>query len=219
MRRIIGSIVLACLVITVVGCFTPNIAPVAVFSWVISDLTVDFDAGPSYDSDGAIELYQWNFGDGSSAAGETATHTYDTAIARSYSARLTVTDNGGAADTVYNLISVEPPSGPGPDPDPNSDIAVSITASQAEIDILSYEIEEGPPWGTLTILAKNVSGQTFDWVSMSAYMKDAAGTVLGTGFDLQSDVTPGMTFEMTMFIFEEERVQTIEIYEIDTLDW
>lgn len=219
MKRLIGYIALVCLAVTTSGCFAPNVAPLAVFSWAISDLTVSFDAGPSYDSDGTIEACQWSFGDGSSGTGETTTHTYDTNVARSYSARLTVTDDDGATGTVSNLISVEPPSEPGPDPDPDSDITVSITASEAEIDILSFEIEEGPPWGMLTILAKNVSGQTFDYVTMSARMKDAGGTVVETGFDLQSDVIPGMTFEMDMFIFEEERVRTIEIYEIETIAW
>ncbi|MFC2106375.1 PKD domain-containing protein [Candidatus Bipolaricaulota bacterium] len=219
MRKVIGFIALVGLLIAAGGCFAPNVPPVAVFSWVITGLTVSFDAGPSYDSEGEIEAYQWNFGDGGMGTGETATHTYETNVARSYSVRLNVTDDDGATDTISNLISVEPSSEPEPDPAPDSDISVSITASQAQIDILSYEVEEGPLWGTLTILAKNVSGQAFNWVSMSAYMKDAAGTVVENGFDLQSDVSPGMTFEMSMFIFDEERVQTIEIYEIDTLNW
>jgi len=221
MKRVVCLVVLTCMLTALTACFVPNASPVAVFSWAISGLRVDFDAGPSHDADGTIELCRWNFGDGSTGTGETASHTYATDVARSYSVRLIVTDDDGATDTVTNTISVEPPggSGPDPEPDPDSDIVVTITASEMEIDILSYEIEEGSLWHMLTILAKNVSGQTFDWVSMSARMKDSGGTVVESGYDLQSDVTPGMTFELDMFIFEQDRVRSIEIYEIETFVW
>ena len=58
-------------------------------------LPVNFDASASTDPDGNIVAYKWNFGDGSSATGKTASHTY--AAAASYTATLTVTDNRGAS--------------------------------------------------------------------------------------------------------------------------
>ena len=69
-------------------------------------LVVTFDGSSSSDPDGVIASYAWTFGDGGSAAGQTANHTYQTA--GSYSARLTVTDNQGATNTTTLSIVVNP---------------------------------------------------------------------------------------------------------------
>jgi len=57
-------------------------------------LTVDFDASASYDPDGSIVAYQWDFGDGDSASGATVAHTF--ATFGIYTVVLTVIDNSGA---------------------------------------------------------------------------------------------------------------------------
>src|SRR5439155_1358509 len=54
--------------------------------------------------DGAIASYQWNFGDGATGSGVSASHTYS--IAGSYAALLTVTDNLGATGTTSIGITV-----------------------------------------------------------------------------------------------------------------
>ena len=56
---------------------------------------VAFDASSSTDPDGAIVAYLWDFGDGQSAVGKTASHQY--ATAGGYTATLTVIDNSGAS--------------------------------------------------------------------------------------------------------------------------
>jgi len=58
---------------------------------------VTFDAADATDTDGTINSYQWQFGDGESAAGEITQHTYTQA--GSYVVRLTVKDNDGSSDT------------------------------------------------------------------------------------------------------------------------
>jgi len=70
-------------------------------------LTVQFNAGASSDPDGSIASYAWDFGDGGTATGITATHTYPTAGV--YVALLTVTDDGGASDTTNQTITVTAP--------------------------------------------------------------------------------------------------------------
>jgi len=52
---------------------------------------VAFDGTASYDSDGRIVRYQWDFGDGGSAQGPTATHIFDRP--GTYDVGLTVTDD------------------------------------------------------------------------------------------------------------------------------
>lgn len=75
-------------------------------------LTVRLVGASSYDPDGAIVAYRWEFGDGSPAVtSPNATHVY---AAGSYVARLTVTDNAGASAsaTVPIVVTAPPPPPP-----------------------------------------------------------------------------------------------------------
>ncbi|WP_226022986.1 ThuA domain-containing protein [Halomicrobium salinisoli] len=74
---------------------------------------VTFDASGSSDSDGSIESYEWTFGDGSSATGQSVEHSYGSA--GEYDVTLTVTDDAGATATAMQTITVESDS-PGIDP-------------------------------------------------------------------------------------------------------
>jgi len=78
--------------------WTPNAPPEAMFTtqWVGSPetLTVRFDASSSYDPDGTIVSYNWDFGDGQTDAGMLVTHTYQNP--GSYTVILTVTDDDGS---------------------------------------------------------------------------------------------------------------------------
>jgi len=71
--------------------------PIASFTKVESGLTVDFDASGSYDRNGLIVSYAWDWGDGTTGSGILASHTY--AEAGLYTVTLTVVDNDGLADS------------------------------------------------------------------------------------------------------------------------
>lgn len=73
-------------------------------------LTVTFDGTASSDSDGTITTYFWNFGNGSSSTGKTATHTYMTAS--NFTATLEVVDNQGLKGVATKSITVLPPGPP-----------------------------------------------------------------------------------------------------------
>lgn len=80
-------------------------------------LTVSFDGSGSSDSDGSIATYAWDFdNDGTTdASGSTASHTYSSDGI--YTAKLTVTDNGGKSASTTTTITVSQgttPSGPTP---------------------------------------------------------------------------------------------------------
>jgi PKD repeat protein len=81
-----------------------NTPPVATFTYGCTDLTCDFDGSGSYDPDGSIVSYDWDFGDGNTGGGATASHTYD--AEGSYTVVLTVTDDGGATDTDTQNVPV-----------------------------------------------------------------------------------------------------------------
>jgi len=66
---------------------------------------INFDGSGSSDADGSITSYEWSFGDGETANTATINHAY--AAPGTYTATLTVTDNGGltAQDTAEITIT------------------------------------------------------------------------------------------------------------------
>lgn len=69
-------------------------------------IPVAFDSAGSADPDGTIVSYQWDFGDGTSAAEANPSHTY--AVSGSYNVILTVTDDNGAVDSGSTTASISP---------------------------------------------------------------------------------------------------------------
>jgi len=67
-------------------------------------LTVEFDASGSCDVDGSIESYKWDFGDGTTGSGVTASHEY--MESGTYTVKLTVADNGQATHSTTEEIQV-----------------------------------------------------------------------------------------------------------------
>jgi PKD repeat protein len=65
---------------------------------------VSFDGTASRDPDGSIVLYAWDFGDGTTATGATASHAYLTA--GTFTARLTVTDDKGSTGVATVPLTV-----------------------------------------------------------------------------------------------------------------
>lgn len=66
-------------------------------------LSVQFDAGASYDPESGPVSYVWDFGDGASSTAERPSHTYTGA--QNYSAQLTVTDAALQSATASVLIT------------------------------------------------------------------------------------------------------------------
>lgn len=66
--------------------------------------TVSFDGAPSSDPDGSITAYEWAFHDGTTAVGQTASFTYSSE--GDFDVALTVTDDGGASDTMTMTVTV-----------------------------------------------------------------------------------------------------------------
>src|SRR5437773_4416808 len=87
---------------------SPNLPPQA--SFTVSSISVrpgdpvSFDGSSSTDPDGTIQLYTWDFGDGSAGSGPLVGHSF--ALAGTFNVVLTVTDNGGASNTATAAVSV-----------------------------------------------------------------------------------------------------------------
>jgi len=89
----------------------PNQPPIASFTANpnsgVAHLEVFFNASGSYDPDGSILSYDWDFKDGNTGNGETISHTF--VSAGSYNVELTVTDNKGVTDSTTKAIIVTEP--------------------------------------------------------------------------------------------------------------
>src|SRR5699024_2369283 len=81
-----------------------NKSPVAKLDSDCDGLDCAFDGAGSQDPDGSIASYEWDFGDGDTASGASAEHTYD--AAGDYTVTLTVTDDRGATDTTTRDVTV-----------------------------------------------------------------------------------------------------------------
>ncbi|MFC8193301.1 PKD domain-containing protein [Cellulomonas sp. NPDC057328] len=87
----------------------PNVAPTAAFpAPAVDGLTASVDAGTSADADGQVASYAWSFGDGTTATGRTARHTFT--AAGTYTVQLTVTDDDGATATTTRKVTVAAPA-------------------------------------------------------------------------------------------------------------
>jgi PKD repeat protein len=77
---------------------------------ILTSASVSFDGSASFDPDGTIVGYAWDFGDGSTGSGATPSHSYS--IAGIYSVKLNVTDNSGstAISTQTITITDRPPT-------------------------------------------------------------------------------------------------------------
>jgi PKD repeat protein len=66
--------------------------------------TITFSASSSYDPDGRIVKYEWDFGDGETGEWEIVTHSYTSP--GNYTVILTVKDNDGATNSTSAIIQV-----------------------------------------------------------------------------------------------------------------
>jgi len=85
---------------------------------VVGD-SVSFDASESQRGDTVISAYSWDFGDGTSATGESVTHSFDES--GEYTVELTVEDFYGETATVERELTVAEPTTPTPTQTPTAE--------------------------------------------------------------------------------------------------
>jgi len=217
---------------------TPSIKPVAIFTYYppepFENLTITFNASQSYDRDGHIVSYKWDFGDGTPIVieiGPITTHAFRKA--GNYTVTLTVTDNDGNFDSTSQLVKVlpfrlvidvftqkEPYSGRGPNQPSDAFAPQEIVFLYAEVTF-NYDPVTNKPVG---FTVKDPKGGSV--LDRTAYTNDTG--IAEINFTLTSDPSlfGNYTVIATVSVSEKNATDTltfevgwiIEIISVKTVD-
>jgi alpha-tubulin suppressor-like RCC1 family protein/PKD repeat protein len=102
-------------------------------------LEVSFDASASFDPDGDIVSWEWDFGDGSSGSGEITSHTYT--LAGTFTVELAVTDDNGATGTTTREVRINQA--------PTASFTVNPNAGPALLTVTVNASASGDPDGQI----------------------------------------------------------------------
>ena len=86
--------------------------PFASFTFTCTGLTCAFDASASFDPDGTISSYAWNFGDGPNSIGNGRAASHQYLAGGAYTITLTVTDNTNQTSALSWMVTVVAPPPP-----------------------------------------------------------------------------------------------------------
>ncbi|KGJ87745.1 collagenase [Colwellia psychrerythraea] len=147
---------------------TPNVAPVVHINGPYTadeGVSVSFSSAGSYDSDGSIATYNWNFGDGTSSSSANPSHIYSSA--NNYTVTLSITDNQGLTETATTMADISATTIPGG----NVPDMCAIQGSQS-----SGQVADGE-----AICLGNVSTSWLSVADVSGHSSIAITTGNGTG--------------------------------------
>jgi len=162
--------------------------PISIFTFtsgtILTSASVNFNGTASYDPDGTIVGYAWDFGDGSTGSGATPAHSYS--IAGMYAVKLNVTDNSGstAVSTQTVTITDRPPT--------VTPTLSSTTVTPGQTVIIT--ISASDPDGTIATTTVNWGDGTTDTIS-GPPTTDSHAYSLANG-------TPSATFTITVTVHD-----------------
>ena len=162
--------------------------PVSTFTFtggpILTSSPVSFDGTTSYDPDGTIVGYAWDFADGSTGSGATPTHSYS--LAGTYSVKLNVTDNSGSTQVSTQTVTIT-------DRPPTITLTQSVTtASPGQAVVLT--ISASDPDGTIATTTVNWGDGTTDTIS-GPPTTDSHTYSLGSG-------TPSATYTISVTVHD-----------------
>lgn len=116
---------------------------------------IQFNGSGSYDPDGTIDFYRWNFGDGSSEIIEKKPiHTFSNE--GEYTVTLTIIDNNGTSETETTIVNIQPyVNSP-----PNAKISVKTEAYAKEQ--VTFTSESSDPNGDALTYNWSIDGEYYN---------------------------------------------------------
>ena len=167
------------------GTVLVNAGPVAAFTAtplaVNPGVPVIFDAAASTDLDGTITLYGWDFGDTNLGSGVLTNHAYTSP--GSYTAILTVTDNGTLTDTASQSIFVNAP--------PNASFTATPQVANPGVPV-NFTSTSSDPEGNITAYLWDFGDGTTSTAVSPSHAYALAGTYV-----VSLTVTDNMTLSDT----------------------
>ncbi|KTR78482.1 hypothetical protein NS234_03225 [Microbacterium oxydans] len=141
-------------------------APVAAYTATATGLDATFDASSSVPPGSTtIAEYRWDFGDGSTAAGKTAAHTY--AAPGTYEVKLTVTDSQGLVGSIKKPVVIQ---------GANVAPTASFTLSASGLTITADASASSDPDGTISNYSWNWGDGTTGEGAKANHTYATAGT-------------------------------------------
>jgi PKD repeat protein len=164
----------------------PNSPPTASFTGTLNGMQLSVNGSASSDDQGPLASYAWDFGDGGTASGATAGHTYTAGGA--FQVTLTVTDSDGARDSMVKTFLVSDGY---------------TTAINADSPSLSWRLGEGAGAAT----AVDSSGNANDGGYQGGVAPGSAGSIPGSlapQFDGSSGVVVAQASVNNPTVYTEE---------------
>lgn len=156
-----------------------------------SPLTVSFDASESYDTDGNIVSYKWDFGDNTTGTGQLAQHTYNGFATRI--ATLVVKDNEGFEDSA----------------------SVEIEVTNDPIAKIKYSPKKGEPPLKVSFDASNSKPADRNNGKITAYDWDFGDGSNGSGRTPVHNYTKPGHFTVTLRITDDQNIQDSSTVEVE----
>jgi PKD repeat protein len=184
-----------------------NRPPVANFTesahTVDSGEAIDFDASVSYDPDGTIVTYTWDFGDGNTATGINVDHAYeDDGI---YNVTLTVIDNDDAtcsSNATKTVLNRGPVAGFTESAHAvNVDETIDFNASESsdpDGTIVSYSWDFGDGATATGVTVDHAYSEVGNYTVTLTVTDDDGGSASATATKLVEKETIGDTFSLAM---------------------
>lgn len=132
---------------------------------------ITFDASTSYDPDGNITSYKWDFGDSNVTTISTSTITHAYANQGNYSVTLTVTDNSTLTDSTTKTISVRAVA---------SRLTMQVSSTKVEnLKTVTISgdlvVREQPPGKAENIIINYTRQEQIDWKILAQMTTDISG--------------------------------------------